>query len=87
MKKLALLAGLMLCVGILGSGCQTTQNHIPKSKDDFSLFGGLVATKKGAFEKMGPTKYSEKVSRISREPDYDGDRISFLWGLITFVDE
>ena len=87
MKKMALLAALVFSIGFFASGCQTTQTHIPKSKDDYSLLGGLVAKKKGAFEKLGPTDFGDRVSRVSREPDYDGDRFSVLWGLITFVDD
>ena len=88
MKRLAWIVLVGLAASVFLTGCETMGHRaIPKEKDDVSVLGGLYSKKKGAFEKLGPTEFGEKSSKLGRKKDFDGDRVSFLWGLITIVDE
>jgi hypothetical protein len=80
---LALFAAGVTC---LFSGC-IIASHSANGKSHTELLGGLVSIEDEAFEKEPIAGFALNTEHPPPGSDLSGDRISFLWGLISYLDQ
>ena len=68
----------------IGSGCST---HTANGKSSTILLGGLYESREGAFEKQSHNSFPINGERESPSSRLTGNKVSILWGLVTYVDQ
>ena len=68
----------------IGSGCST---HTANGKSSTVLLGGLYESREGAFEKQSHNSFPINGERESPSSRLTGNKVSILWGLVTYVDQ
>lgn len=84
MKKKPMLLLIAISTAMLFSACSSKSTRY--GKKEMSLLGGLVETKKGAYEEIGPLSIGVKKSDINPGAKFKGNRTSFFWGLFVLSD-
>ena len=86
MKKNILfpLFGLLLIL-VFSAGCASPQTTY--GKREVNLLGGIVKAEQGSYNRAGPLTFTLKTSDVTPRTQLKGDKVTLLWGLITFVDE
>ncbi len=69
----------------LAGGCASPRTAYGKS--EVNLLGGLVKAEQGSYNRAGPLTVTLKTSDVTPRTQLNGDKVTLLWGLITFVDE
>ena len=83
--KTKLLSCILVAVLFVAAGCVSPKTHYNNRK--VNVLGGLLTAESAAFEKTGPLTIELKSSDINPGSNFDGDRVTLLWGLITIVDD
>lgn len=68
----------------IGSGCTS---HTSMGKNETVLLGGLYESREGAFEKQAINSFPINGDRESPSSLLTGNKVTILWGLISFADQ
>jgi hypothetical protein len=68
----------------MGSGYST---HISNGKSETVLLGGFYEFREGAYEKQSSTSGRMNSDRPGPASRLTGNKVTILWGLISFADQ
>ena len=74
---------LLALFAVLFSGCSSTRTLYGKQETNVL---GFVKVEQGSYSKTGPLTIGVKTSELVPRADPSGNRVKFLWGLITIED-
>ena len=84
--KQVILALFAAATTSLLSGC-IVASHSANGKSNTEILGGLIAIEEEAFEKEPVAGFALNTAHTPPGSDLSGDRVSFLWGLISYRDQ
>ena len=70
---------------LFAAGCATPQAKY--GKREVNIAAGLIKAEPGSYGRAGPLTIPLKSSELGPNSNYSGNKVSFLWGLFTYVDE
>jgi len=79
-----LLLSLLSVLAIAGSGCST---HTSNGRSETVILGGLYESREGAYEKQSVTSIPTNTERPGPASRLTGNKVTILWGLISYVDQ
>lgn len=85
-QKQLILALIAAAATSLLSGC-ISASHTANGKSHTDILGGMIVIEDAAFEKQPVSGLPLNTSYPSPGSDLSGDRVSFLWGLISYRDQ
>jgi hypothetical protein len=65
------------------SGC-VVASHTANGKSHTDILGGMIVLEEGAFEKQPEAAFPLNTDYPPPGSDLSGDRVSLLWGLISY---
>jgi hypothetical protein len=85
-KKVTLLSLISALILVFGTGCASSQGQTGHQQQSGFNALGVVSYQQRAFAPPPVTSLHLKARDVANRSVYSGDRISFLWGLITIDD-
>jgi len=83
--KTELAVTVLSLAALLFVGCASQQSrHAPR---EVNILGGVIEGEERAFDEVGPLTIGLKASEVNPGAKLTGHKVTFLWGLITIVDE
>jgi hypothetical protein len=79
-----LLLSLLSALAVAGSGCST---HSQNGKKETVVLGGLYESREGAYEKQSVNTFPVNDDRPPPDSRLTGNKVSILWGLISYSDQ
>jgi hypothetical protein len=79
-----LLLSLLSALAAVGSGCS---HHSANGKSETVVLGGLYESREGAFEKQSLTSFPTNTDRPGPASRLTGNKVTILWGLISYADQ
>ncbi len=79
------LASAAACAAALFSGCATTTTA--DGKQWTSVLGGLYESREGAFSKQAVDTLPVNGEKPGPGARLSGDKVSFLWGFVSYRDQ
>ena len=83
MKLRNLLLISLAAVGFALSGCNTANDHTAQQK---TTFWGIYTYEPGCFTPTSPYSLNARTDQITGMELPSGDRVEFLWGLVSLED-
>lgn len=84
--KQLILALFAVASAALLSGCLVA-SHTANGKSHTDILGGMIVVEDAAFEKESPASFPLNTDYPPPGSDLSGDRVSLLWGLITYQNQ
>lgn len=79
-----LLLSLLSALAVVGSGCST---HTNNGKKETVILGGLYESREGAYEKQSLNSVPINAERPGPASRLTGNKVTILWGLISYSDQ
>jgi hypothetical protein len=79
-----LLLSLLSALAVAGSGCST---HTNNGKKETVVLGGLYESREGAYEKQSLNSFPVNQERPGPASRLTGNKVTILWGLISYSDQ